>query len=60
LSAKAAQQGVRIFTGVTVTGFDLQSRLRARVRTDHGDIRAELLIIGGAMVRTFLEMLDSG
>jgi glycine/D-amino acid oxidase-like deaminating enzyme len=47
LSAKAAQQGVRIFTGVTVTGFDVQAGSMRAVHTDQGDIRVELVIIGG-------------
>jgi glycine/D-amino acid oxidase-like deaminating enzyme len=46
LARKVAEQGVRILTGVEVTGFDLQRGVVRAVETNHGRIRPELVIIG--------------
>ncbi|SRR5581483_10030432 len=46
LTRKAEELGVRIFRGVEVTGFDLESNQVRTVQTTAGSIRAELVIIG--------------
>jgi len=64
LAAKAEGEGVRIFTGVEVTGFTVdngpgtESAVRA-VETDHGTIRCDRVVVGaGPWVRDFWAMLD--
>lgn len=47
LTRKAEEQGVRIFRGVEVTGFDLEGGAVKSVRTTQGNIRAELVVVGG-------------
>ena len=46
LAAKVEAEGVRILRGVEVTGFDMQGDTVSALRTSHGDIRAELIVIG--------------
>jgi glycine/D-amino acid oxidase-like deaminating enzyme len=46
LRKKAIESGVRILSGVEVTGFDLQSSGVSAVETSHGRIRTELVVIG--------------
>lgn len=61
LAKKAEALGVRILTGVAVTGFERSSESAAitTVCTDRGDIRCEQVIIApGPWVRDFWSMLD--
>lgn len=61
LAAKAEAAGVRILTGVTVTGLRRASGSGAveAVETDRGAIECDEVVIGaGPWVRTFWEMLD--
>lgn len=62
LAGKAEAQGVRIVTGITVTGFDRangsSSAIRA-VRTDKGPIECDYVIAGaGPWVRDIWNMLE--
>ncbi len=47
LTGKAEQHGVRIYRGVAVTGFDVAGNTVKTIQTSHGDIRADLIIVGG-------------
>src|SRR3546814_8123423 len=61
LAGKAEALGVRILTGVTVTGFEFahNSKAVAAVETDRGRIACEQIVIGaGPWVRDFWDMLD--
>ncbi len=59
LAAKARAEGVRIFTGVRVTGLGLEGGAVSAVETDQGTIRCERLIVGvGPWVRDIWKMLD--
>ncbi len=61
LAGKAETEGVRILTGVTVTGFRRAGGSGAveAVETDRGTIACDEVVIGaGPWVRTFWEMLD--
>mgnify|MGYP003997914099 CR=1 FL=1 len=61
LAAKAEAEGVRILTGVAVTGFDRDSGSEAirSVQTDKGDIHCEFVMVAtGPWVKQFWEMLD--
>ena len=61
LAAKAEAEGVRILTGVAVTGFDRDSGSEAirSVQTDKGDIQCEFVVVAtGPWVKQFWEMLD--
>src|SRR3546814_13823508 len=60
LAGKAEALGVRVLTGVTVTGFDFghNSEAVAAVETDRGRIACEQIGIGtGPGVRDFWDML---
>jgi glycine/D-amino acid oxidase-like deaminating enzyme len=60
LANKAEARGVRILTGVTVTGFEFghNSEAVAAVETDRGRIACDQLVIGtGPWVRDFWDML---
>ena len=60
LAAKAEAEGVRILTGVEVTGFiqDNQGAISA-VATDKGNVECDYVVIGaGPWVKQFWEMLD--
>ncbi len=60
LARKAENQGVRILSGVEVTGFDFDSQSKAvrAVETDQGRISCEQVVIGaGPWVRDFWHML---
>src|SRR5437867_1909352 len=46
LRQKAIERGVRIFSGVEVTGFDLGPAGVTAVETNHGRIRTDAIIIG--------------
>ncbi|MDQ3629448.1 MAG: FAD-binding oxidoreductase [Actinomycetota bacterium] len=59
LAAKAEAAGVRIVTGVRVTGLDLDGGAVEAVRTDHGVIRCEHVVLAvGPWVRDAWAMLD--
>ncbi|GAB4352393.1 MAG: hypothetical protein Kow00114_01070 [Kiloniellaceae bacterium] len=61
LAAKAEAKGVRILTGVTVTGFEFghNSEAIAAVETDKGRIACDQVVIGtGPWVRDFWDMLE--
>jgi glycine/D-amino acid oxidase-like deaminating enzyme len=61
LAKKAEDLGVRILTGVTVTGFTRENGSTAvrAVETDRGDIGCEHVVVGaGPWVRDFWSMLD--
>lgn len=60
LAAKAEAEGVRILTGVTVTGFkqDAEGTITA-VETNRGNIETDYVVIGaGPWAKQFWEMLD--
>jgi len=60
LARKAASEGVRIFPGVTVTGFDRadgDGTVRS-VKTSHGDMAVDQVVIGvGPWIKQVWEML---
>ena len=61
LAAKAEAEGVRILTGVAVTGFDRDSGSEAirSVQTDKGNIHCEFVVVAtGPWVKQCWEMLD--
>lgn len=61
LAAKAEAKGVRVLTGVTVTGFEFghNSEAIAAVQTDRGRIACDQVVIGtGPWVRDFWDMLE--
>jgi glycine/D-amino acid oxidase-like deaminating enzyme len=61
LAAKAEALGVRVLTGVTVTGFEFghNSEAVAAVETDKGRIACDQVVIGtGPWVRDFWDMLE--
>ncbi|HUQ94185.1 MAG TPA: FAD-binding oxidoreductase [Bryobacteraceae bacterium] len=58
LRKKVLEHGVRILSGVEVTGFDVQSGGVTGVETSHGRIRADLVVIGaGPWAGHFWKML---
>ena len=59
LAAKAAAEGVRIVTGVRVTGLTLDGGAVTAVETDHGTVSCDHVVIAvGPWVRDFWAMLD--
>ncbi len=60
LAAKAEAEGVRIITGVTVTGFDEDSNNTIKaVVTDKGTIETDYVVIGaGPWAKQFWDMLN--
>lgn len=59
LTKKVEEQGIRLYRGVEVLGFDLQGGAVRGVRTNHGTIRPGLVVIGaGPWARHFWRMLD--
>ena len=61
LAKKAENEGVKILTGVTVTGFkfDDQSEAIKALETDKGDISCEYLIVGaGPWIKSIWEQLE--
>ena len=58
LAAKAAAEGVRVVTGVRVTGLDLEGGAVRGVVTDRGSLRCEQLVVAvGPWVRDLWRML---
>ncbi|MGA9160286.1 MAG: FAD-dependent oxidoreductase [Actinomycetota bacterium] len=45
LAGKAEEKGVAFEGGVTVTGFDIRDRRVAGVRTDHGDVECDRVLL---------------
>ncbi len=59
LAQKCADHGVRILTGVEVTGYDVQAGQVKGIVTNQGSIQCDLVIWGlGAWVARHWEMLD--
>ncbi len=59
LATKAEAQGVRILTGVTVTGFTIKGGAVAAVETDRGAIACDTVVVGvGPWVRSLWQMLE--
>ncbi len=59
LADKAAAEGVRILTGVQVTGLELEGGAVRAVVTDRGTVQCDQLVVAvGPWVRDFWEMLD--
>ena len=59
LAGKAEAEGVRIRTGVRVTGFDVDGGAVTAVQTDQGAIRCEEVVIAvGPWIRDLWVMLD--
>jgi glycine/D-amino acid oxidase-like deaminating enzyme len=59
LAAKAQAEGVRIQTGVRVTGFRMQDGSVDAVETDQGTVRCEKLVVAaGPWIRDIWAMLD--
>jgi len=59
LATKAEAEGVRILTGITVTGLVIEGGAVAAVETDRGRIDCDYLVVGvGPWVRSIWEMLD--
>ena len=58
LADKAEAEGVRILTGVTVTGFKTDNNTVTAVETAKGDIRCDWVIVGaGPCAKNFWDML---
>ncbi|MEE9291880.1 MAG: FAD-binding oxidoreductase, partial [Acidobacteriota bacterium] len=59
LATKAQNEGVRIATGIEVTGFVLKGGAVASVETNRGRIETDHVIVGcGPWVKTIWDMLD--
>jgi glycine/D-amino acid oxidase-like deaminating enzyme len=59
LAAKARNEGVRILSGVTVTGFQYAGDAIAAVVTDQGTVRTDTVVVGvGPWIKSIWEMLD--
>jgi len=59
LASKARTEGVRVLTGVQVTGFGLNGGSVTSVLTDRGAIETDYVVIGcGPWARSFWSMLD--
>ncbi len=61
LASKAEAQGVRILTGITVTGFKMANGATAvtAVETDRGRIECEYVVVGaGPWVKSIWDMLE--
>lgn len=59
LATKAENEGVRITTGIEVTGFVLKGGAVASVETNRGRIETDHVIVGcGPWVKTIWDMLD--
>jgi glycine/D-amino acid oxidase-like deaminating enzyme len=59
LAAKAENEGVRIVSGVTVTGFRRGGEAVSAVETDQGTVVTDTVVIGvGPWIKSLWEMLD--
>ena len=58
LAQKAEAEGVRIFSGVGVTGFDIRGGEVRAVRTDHGDVTTDQVVVAvGPWIKSLWSML---
>ncbi len=58
LATKAESEGVRILTGVKVTGFRLSGGAVSAVETEHGPIETDYVVVGcGPWVKSIWDML---
>lgn len=58
LALKAEAEGVRIFSGVGVTGFDIQGGEVRAVHTDQGDVRTDQVVVAvGPWIESLWSML---
>ena len=59
LATKAEAEGVRILTGVTVTGFTIEGGAVAAVETDRGAIACDTVVVGvGPWIHALWRMLE--
>lgn len=59
LAIKAQNEGVRILTGVKVTGFQYSGKAISSVVTDHGTIQTDYVVIGvGPWIKSIWETLN--
>lgn len=59
LAGKAESEGVRILTGVRVTGFRFQGNAISQVVTDRGAIETDYVVVGvGPWLKSIWEMLE--
>ena len=59
LANKAEAEGVRILTGVTITGLKIEAGAVSAVETDRGDIQTDYVVVGvGPWVKSIWDMLD--
>lgn len=59
LADKAEAEGVRILTGLKVTGFERNGAGVSAVRTERGEIRCDLVVVAvGPWAKTVWDMLD--
>lgn len=58
LAAKATNEGVRILSGIKVTGFQYSGQAISSVETDHGTIRTDYVVVGaGPWINSIWNML---
>ncbi len=61
LAQKCADHGVRVISGVEVTGYDMTGSRVSRVRTTKGDIKCDMVVLGlGAWTPKHWAMLGHG
>jgi hypothetical protein len=59
LAAKAQNEGVRVLSGVKVTGFRYSGQAISAVETDRGTIETDYVVVGvGPWIKSIWEMLD--
>jgi methylglutamate dehydrogenase subunit A len=59
LAGKVENEGVRILSGVRVTGFQFSENVVVAVTTDQGEIRTDYVVVGvGPWIKSLWEMLD--
>ena len=59
LASKAQNEGVEILSGVEVTGFRYSGKAVSAVKTNHGVIRADYVVVGvGPWIKHLWEMLE--
>ncbi len=59
LADKAEALGVRLMTGVQVTGFEMKGSVVAAVKTNKGEIKCDYVVVApGPWARTFWDLLE--
>src|SRR5438093_6206475 len=59
LAAKAQNEGVRIISGVRVTGFGFSGKAISSVTTNQGTVHCDFVVVGvGPWIKSMWEMLD--